>query len=489
MRVLCALLPLLRTERLTRGTPEPARPLVVAAEVGNTARVVAASRSAQKFGVRAGMTLTEARALCPTLEASRHDEPGEAAALESVAALCQRFSPVVMLAPPDALLIDIAGCERLYPSEAHLLADVRYKLATIGYTSRVAIADNPTQALALAAGADKRETIAPDGEGIATVEPLSIEHARLAPADADLLDVLGLRTIGDLLALPRATVPSRFSPALLARIKNLTAEIIEPFEPYQLPDHITERIDFAGQTDRRDALMFALRRAATFLSERLFSAAVGARQLDVLFTVEEGRGVSFTIDLVRAAVDSRNLAAVLLAKFERVDTEEKWFTGLIVSAGAVETLRSRQRDLFDEEAHDRHAGTLLLDELVGRLGKDAVSQAELVHDPRPERGYRFTPFGSPRRAEPPPAPAVHRPLYVDARAVSVTVDEAGHPLTMARGNRAEPVRVVRGPERVVFGWWEEDGPREYYIVEDASGARWWLVHEVDENRWIVAGEF
>ena len=60
---------------------------------------------------------------------------------------------------------------------------------------------------------------------------------------------------------------------------------------------------------------------------------------------------------------------------------------------------------------------------------------------------------------------------------------------MSRGARAEPVRVIRGPERVVFGWWEEDGPREYYVVEDAQGARWWLCREVDGERWIVAGEF
>ena len=60
---------------------------------GNAARVVAATRRARKAGVRAGMSLPQARALLPKLAARARDETCERAAQESLLEIAESFSP------------------------------------------------------------------------------------------------------------------------------------------------------------------------------------------------------------------------------------------------------------------------------------------------------------------------------------------------------------------------------------------------------------
>jgi protein ImuB len=52
------------------------------------------------------------------------------------------------------------------------------------------------------------------------------------------------------------------------------------------------------------------------------------------------------------------------------------------------------------------------------------------------------------------------------------------------------VRCLWGPERIATGWWRgEDVQRDYYIVETATGSRFWVFRRRQDDRWLLHGWF
>src|SRR3954453_503150 len=95
-RTACLLLPLFPLAARLRSEPELLREALVVVEGnGNAARVVAATRLARAAGVRPGLTLPQARALCPKLVARPRDADCERAAQESLLEVAEAFSPRV----------------------------------------------------------------------------------------------------------------------------------------------------------------------------------------------------------------------------------------------------------------------------------------------------------------------------------------------------------------------------------------------------------
>ncbi|RMH52743.1 MAG: DNA polymerase Y family protein, partial [Alphaproteobacteria bacterium] len=107
-RMLALWFPHLGAERhLRRGGIDG--PLATVAERGAARRLAAVSAAAEAAGLRPGMALADARAICPGLHTRPADPPAEAAFLAALARWAGRFSPFVGCDPPDGLVLDITG--------------------------------------------------------------------------------------------------------------------------------------------------------------------------------------------------------------------------------------------------------------------------------------------------------------------------------------------------------------------------------------------
>ncbi|MGH7108142.1 MAG: hypothetical protein ACREFT_16725, partial [Acetobacteraceae bacterium] len=98
--------------------------------------------------------------------------PAPEAALRAIAIWCLRYAPLVALDPPDGIWIDITGSAHLFGGESALLAALRARLEAAGLAARVAIADTPGAAHALARFGEKQEIIVPAGDLAAALAPL-----------------------------------------------------------------------------------------------------------------------------------------------------------------------------------------------------------------------------------------------------------------------------------------------------------------------------
>ncbi|MDQ2893178.1 MAG: DNA polymerase Y family protein, partial [Pseudomonadota bacterium] len=113
-------------------------------------RIAAVDLAAAQLGIAPGLTLADARARVPELDLFDTDAHADLDWLERLADGCARYTPIVSLAPPDALILDIAGCVHEFEGERPLAADVEARLARRGIAARHAFGDTPAIAHALA---------------------------------------------------------------------------------------------------------------------------------------------------------------------------------------------------------------------------------------------------------------------------------------------------------------------------------------------------
>src|SRR3954452_22569289 len=185
------------------------RPLALAPELGRAQFIGETSPAAEVHGVRAGMRLGEAMARCPQLALVPPDPAGVAEAWERVLAAVESIGAAVEPGAPGAVCFDAAGLLGLHGGIDGVLRATRRALER---PARLAAAPSRFAALAAAARARARrpvvvhfarpflsalpiDLLSRDGRTAALVEPF---------------ERLGIRTLGELAALPRAKVADRF---------------------------------------------------------------------------------------------------------------------------------------------------------------------------------------------------------------------------------------------------------------------------------------
>jgi protein ImuB len=94
------------------------------------------------LAVRVGMRLAHARALIhgAPVRLVAYDPDRDAHRLHALARWALRFCPVVAVDPPDGLLLDIAGCARLYRGEKPHVRAIADGLARLGFIYRIVVA-------------------------------------------------------------------------------------------------------------------------------------------------------------------------------------------------------------------------------------------------------------------------------------------------------------------------------------------------------------
>ncbi|MEE9312930.1 MAG: PHP domain-containing protein, partial [Planctomycetota bacterium] len=292
------------------------------------------------------------------------------------------------------------------------------------------------------------------------------------------LQDLGLKKIGELLALPIEELTHRFSDDLVLRIRQLTGDVEEVFTVWHQPKLLAERLDFTGPTNRYTSLLFVLKQAATFLEQRLHSHAAGARRLEVRFHGTDGDDLEFVLDTARPTADADGIATLLISRFEKTRRGDSWFDALTITVPSHEPIAQRQRNLFTKETENTSVDFLrLLDELTGRLGADSVSRAELTYSPHPRDSFRYVPFGSKPKDKEEIAPNPARPSRIDRkRLASVRTGLSKLPDWWDFSVNQTALKVISGPERVAV-----NTPTDYFHVETPSGERHWV--SLSEGIW------
>jgi protein ImuB len=511
--------------------------VALVARDGGRSVLAAVDETAALAGLAPGMPLAGAHALAPDLETAPHDPRGDAAALARLAVWCEGMSPWTAadgleLGGAAGLLLDVTGCAHLFGGERALVADLEAWLAARGFAARAALAGTRGGAWALARfgpsgespeepsgyhwGEPARATggaarVVPPGGLRAALVPLPPAALRLPAETCELLARLGLRRIGDLMALPPAVLVPRFGPLLARRLRQVLGAEAEPLSPGAPPPPPEVRRAFAEPIVTPEDLARALAELSAGLCARLEAAGLGARRLVLTAVTVDGNRQRLSVGTSRPRRDPAPLAALFRDRLERLDPGFG-VEVMTLRAASVEPLAACQKSLTEEYFAGDSKSNLsdLVDRLAGRLGADCVYRLAPRESHLPERAAASAPdvLEPPgesldwRRGQPRPLRLFDPPQPVEALALL-----PDHPPERFSWRRVQH-RVVHaeGPERLTGEWWGEwwgDDPssvsatvpeaevRDYFRVEDADGHRYWLYRQVRDGagRWFLHGLF
>jgi protein ImuB len=505
-RILSVWLPHWPITRLSRSvSASPDRPLVTVETVRGVRHLVVVGMHGEAQGLSPGQTLTAARAVCPALVPVDADPVADEAALAKLATWCERYTPMAAPDPPDGLWLDITGCSAVFAREAELAHDLAIRLERNAVPCRLAIAGTSGAAWALA-HAGKDRIILASGEERTALADLPVTCLRIDAGTVTGLRRLGLRTVRDLLRIPRAQITARFGALPVLRLDQALGAIEEAIDWPRPPIEWHERLAFVEPIGTPEDLRLALARLAERLYRCLAEQDKGGQRFVARF---------FRVDdvvpriAVSTALPVRDPAYLHKLLCEKLDTVDPGF-GIEVMGLEAETVtplhapQTRLADIAALDASDRLAG--VVDTLANRLGADRVSRVTPYASHVPERAVRRVPplpvkqpswVGDP--AAPRPIRLLRRPEEIEV--IAPVPDDP--PIRFRWRGVSHRVRAAAGPERVAAEWWrgkrsgkrpETDLIRDYYRVEDSDGARFWIfrtgLHAEDRMpRWYLHGLF
>ncbi|MCC5993572.1 MAG: DNA polymerase Y family protein [Rhodobacteraceae bacterium] len=487
-RILCLWLPRFASELSLRRAPVDGAFALVAMQA-SAERLVCLNGQAQAQGLARGMGLADARALCPDLLTRPFDAHGTGQGLMALARWAMRYCPLVARDGDDGLVLDITGAAHLLGGEAALLDDLLARMARMGLEARAAIAPSRGAAWALAHYGLRPAMVVPDGQAGAALARLPLAALRLPPDMADKLGRLGLRVIGDLHQIPRATLPRRFGPDLLLRLDQALGHVAEPVAPAPAPPHFAVRLSLPEPVGLIGDISAGLERLLDRLCDHLHRAEHGACRLRLELSRVDGQAVVLEIGLARPMRDAKAMAALFARALEGADAGFG-IDAMRLSASATERLPVQQITTSGAQMQDDLAD--LLTRLCNRVGFDHVWRALPAQSHIPEKAFTIA-----AAAYSAPAPdwpdGTARPLTLFAPEPIVGQGRAVPRRFRWRG-RWWRVRAAQGPERISPEWWLDDpawrsGLRDYWCVQTEEGPRLWLFHTPQRDGWCVQGEF
>ncbi|GJE38014.1 protein ImuB [Methylobacterium persicinum] len=477
-------------------------PHAVAAVGPGGLRIVALDGPARAHGLRPGELLGRVRARVGVpLHIHPADPEAEAKALHRLCRWAMRYAPLVAPFGPaescHGFYIDIEGASHLMGGERALLDDLAMRLARADVPARIALADTPGGAFALARCGAAGSLLVPSGETAAHLMALPVEALRLEREVSTGLRRLGLRRIGDVEALPRSGLARRFGLAPLLRLDQAIGRRPEPLAPLAETRTFSGARGFLDPIGRQEDVVAASRSLMDEIAPRLERAGLGACALRLTLHRVDGAMRALEIGLSRPERSPERIAALVSLRLERLGAGLDagfGFETVELTVTSAETMSPRQGTLGGSGSGERIAS--LADTLAQRIGRRLVRLAP-QDSHVPERAEGIVPWIAPARPYPADLPA--RPLVLFAKseaARDVFATAPDGPPHRFRW-RAREYRVARaeGPERIAPEWWRESGePRDYYRIECEAGQRLWLYRDGPHGQerpatWYVHGMF
>ncbi len=445
--------------------------------------IAAADAAARTQGLRPSMPLAHAMALSPGLAVADADPEGDRRALSDLAAWCLHVSPMTAPDPPDGIWIDATGCAHLHGGEQGMLDTLVGRLAAAGLSARAGLADTPGAAHAVARhGADSVTVVAPGAQADA-LALLPLRALRIPDEMANGLRRLGIDLVGQLFTTPRGPLARRFDDALLLRLDQALGQAPEPIQPVLPPGIISMRRAFMEPIATAEAFATVILDLVEEAGAALRARGAGARTLDLVFERVDGSAQAVRIGTARPVRDPMHLARLLDERIEAVDPGFG-VEAMRLALPLVEPLAPVQRDSGLGGGPGEADIAALIDRVSNRLGAGQVYRVAPVESDVPERAVAAvpplsSPGGSWTVPWPRPARLLPRPEPVEA--VGLLPDHPPRAFTWRRVRH----RVVRadGPERIAGEWWRRSSElaavRDYWVVEDADGRRFWLFRQGD----------
>lgn len=479
-------------------------------------RLAAVDAEAARLGLGTGQNLADARAMVPELTLREIDRPLLEAAFADFADWHSNASPLVSVVKDVSafgdLVLDMTGVAHLFGGERAMLRTLLTRLRDLGYTVAGAIA--PSIGAAWAVSHFARSQVVEAGELQTVLDALPVAALRLEQTQIAGLAQMGLKTLGQLRPRERKPLQARFGLSLLTRLDQAYGGIEERMTP-RLP--IAERYAerrFADPIGLLDDVLMTTHDLAIQLGIRFEAEGLGGQAFHLFLYRVDHKVMALSVNSARLTRDPDHITKLFSNRSERLEGDYDAGFGVDMVRLAVSSVGELDAVQLGGFSHQGVAEDLdqLNDRMSSRLGSLAVLRTQLVASHLPERAARLAPAlaASPVRPEAGAWPKPLRPLRLlpvpELVAINAEVPE-GLPASMIWRRQSYRIEKASGPERLGAEWWRsgqrlqlvpaappEKGEvppyipnltlfepdavtRDYYIVEDGGGRRFWIYRQ------------
>lgn len=464
-------------------------------------RVCFASTGARQAGIEAGMSLNTALALCKGLHSAPRDGELEAGSLRALAHWCYQFTPYVSLraAQPgsagtgdnDTILLEISRCLRLFHGLDNLLLNIHGGLRQQGYQVISSLGHTPQAAWLLGLNSDLnvltsdahlkdncRGATLNTGFFLPRLQRLPLPLLPLADRQQQRLQNIGLQCLGELLALPRASLARRHGKSLAQQLDKISGSepdlqvYIQPGQRFFAERHCLDGLTSVAMLEHPIGEL--LQEFQRFLTAgQMQSQGFQWRFLHLDRDVSE-----LGIELSTAQNQRQNFLQLTRLKLHDFRIPSPIETVQLHSEALLAS-QARSRPLFHDlgvqSQSDRYQ---LPDTLRTRLGEDALYQLIDRQEHLPE--YR----------------QVSIPVTPARPGTTASADSPGTlpPLPLWLLPQPQPLRhdpqlqIISAAQRIDSHWWQRRQQRSYFIARDARGCHW-IFYDIERRGWFLHGHF
>lgn len=433
--------------------------------------VLAANPTARARGVELGMSAPQAVARCPRLVIRSPQPAAEAEARAALLAVGFTLSPLLEDTAPGLCTADISGLD---PAQLLPLAQTALtELARLGLPATAGIARTPLLALYAARAAVAGSPAGPpsalrnpqfplsapallavsaDSEA-RFLAPLPLAAADPAPELAAVLHGWGLRTFGDLTALPRDEIVRRFGAEGLALWTRASGGAARPLHPVKAPQEFVAALELEQELETLEPLLFILRRFLDRLTLELRASQHVAIEAELTLQLEDEAVHARSFRLPEPTADVEILFRTLHTHLESLST-----------AAAIVAVRLRltparplvrQQGIFETGLRDPHGFAETLARVSALVGADRLGTPRMADTHRPDAIALTTPTAV---IPSPAAPPLHAPLGLPLR----------------RFRPPLPARLEFTAGRPTFLWTDQvRGEITHHSAPYLSSGDWW----------------
>jgi protein ImuB len=465
------------------------RPLAVLAGREPASRVVDANPTARAAGVVPGITESEARARCASLVARPVSPERTAAARQALVEAAYGISPRVEDADDGLVYVELTGLAALFGDATAIGERLHRAVRRAGLSAAVAIAGTRTAARLLARVAT-RVTVVPAGGDRAALAAIPLATLGL-PADVGAtLTAWGVRTLGDLAALPRQGLGVRLGAVGLRTQDDACGVDRAPFRPWTPPPFWEEAQAVDWEIGAWELLAPVVTAVLERLVARLAAAHLAADGVRVDLGLATGGRDERFVTFAHPLTDHEPMLALIALDIGNRPPGAS-VTRVAVAARTVPPAPG-QGGLWQLPAPaGRDLGTTLA-RLQTLVGPDRVG-TPLVLDSHRADPVTLGPFEPPEAdaagdTRPDAAPLAFRRLR-PPRAVDVETGN-GEPVRVSLGAAPEPIVTRVGPWRTSGEWWDTRvWARDEWDVALRDGMVCRLAHDRLANRWYLDGAY
>ncbi len=385
------------------------------------------------------------------------------------------------------MLLESSGMETLFETTENYARKLHEELAGDGFPAGVGTARNAEAALMLARSTH-RIVIADDGNVRAKLGPLPVT---LLPCDSRMLAILsrwGIRTLGQLAALPDTALVSRLGQQG-RRMQSLARGeadhlLIPEEEAFTLA--VTTALD--SPVEVLDSLLFVLSPMLETILTQAMERAYAIRSLQLTLLLERGEPHAIGI---RPAMPSQNREAFLKLLNLELQAKPPPAGVLTVTLEAEPSHpQTAQRGLFQAQFPEPDKLDLLLARLRSIAGEENVGSPTLENSHR-EDAFTVSPFNpqlahTTEEASQPSRVAMR--VFRPPQAVRVTCSDNQPRMLFWQGTRIS-VQACAGPWHSSGSWWDsnswEDDLWDIVTTQPRQALR--LRQDLASKVWFVVG--